>query len=221
MCVIVPGRDGGSPGTLPGWPPPVCSSLLVSAETAWLMVCHHECGSALTELFQLYVNVLLLLSQENSLEHWLHGKMSNHGIETKWFGWCILRNLFQWFVKWGLWWSLFQICHCPLKRHNVTAGHQWHLETGDSYHQERWYCSKLTHHFNLQWHNPPCILNKWRILAHNLQKKKKTIQFKWSPHSFPVYRATWALMGFCSLSILHSKIMLLSLRSAGYMFCFK
>lgn len=92
MCVIVPGRDGGSPGTPPGWPPPVCSSLLFSTEAAWLMVCHHESGSALTKLFQLHVNLSLLFSQKNVLAHWLRGQMGSHGIvrvlirKTKWFG---------------------------------------------------------------------------------------------------------------------------------------
>lgn len=94
MCVIVPGRDGGSPGTSPGWPPPVCSSLLVSTETSWLMVCHQECGSALTELYQLHVNLPPLLSQQNALEHRLHGQMTHRDIvrlsqlpirKTKWF----------------------------------------------------------------------------------------------------------------------------------------
>lgn len=50
MCVIVPERDSGSPGTPPGWPPSVYSSLLRSSEAVWLMVYHHKCRSPVTDL---------------------------------------------------------------------------------------------------------------------------------------------------------------------------
>lgn len=112
-------------------------------------------------------------------------------------------------MKWGCPWSHSQICHCPLKRHNVTAGHPWHLETRDSYHQERWWCPNPTHHFDLQWqNNPPWIFIKLEILDITLHWMLtqfwsfawiKVYCEKFTSNSFPVYRLViWAIMGFSS-----------------------